>query len=232
MATSRYERITANDGGEFEAYCALPPSGTGPGILVFQEIFGVNDNIRELSDRLAAAGYVALAPDVFWRIEPRFERKDESGMGDAFAIVQKYDAELGVADIQAAATHLRGMGECTGKIGAVGFCLGGGLAYAAGAFADADAVVSYYGSAVNGMLEHAERITNPIMFHYGDNDPFIPKENIDEVEQTFAGKANVEFYRYDAGHAFSNADAPSMYNAEAAALAWDRTLEFFGRTLS
>ncbi len=231
MATNRYERI-ATDGGEFEAYCALPDGDQGPGVLVFQEIFGINDNIRELCDRLAGAGYVAMAPDMFWRIEPRFERKDESGMADAFAIVQKFDAEKGVTDIQAASAHLRGLSECTGKVGAVGFCLGGGLAYAAAAFAGVDAAVSYYGSAVNSMLGDADKITVPIMFHYGDNDPFIPGENIDEVEKVFAGRSNVEFFRYDAGHAFSNADAPSMYNADAASLAWQRTLDFFAANLA
>ncbi len=231
MATNRYERITASDGGEFDAYRAIPDSGRGPGLLVFQEIFGINDNIRDLSDRFADAGYVVLAPDMFWRIEPRFERKDESGIGDAFAIVQKFDQDLGIDDIRATHAHLLGMSECAGKVGAVGFCLGGGLAFAALAHSGVDAAVSYYGSAVNSMLAHADKAINPLMFHYGENDPFIPKQNIDEVEQTFAGKTHVEFFRYDAGHAFSNADAPSMYNAEASALAWERTLAFFARTL-
>jgi carboxymethylenebutenolidase len=231
MATNGYEQISAADGGTFEAYCARPEAGRGPGILVFQEIFGINDNIRDLCDRLAAEGYVALAPDMFWRIEPRFERKDESGIGDAFAIVSKYDAEQGVEDIAAAHAHLRAMPECSGKVGAVGFCLGGGLAFAALALTGVDAAVSYYGSAVNSMLEHADKVTNPLMFHYGVNDAFIPVENIDEVEAAFAGRDHVAFHRYEAGHAFSNNDAPSMYDEQAASVAWDRTLEFFDRTL-
>ena len=232
MATNRYERISAGDDGSFEAYCALPATTPAPGVLVFQEIFGVNDNIRELCDRLAAAGYVALAPDMFWRIEPRFERNDESSIADAFAMVQRFDQEKGVADIQAAHAHLRAMSECTGKVGAVGFCLGGGLAFAAAARSGVDATVSYYGSAVNSMLEWSDEIEGPIMFHYGENDPFIPKENIDEVEAVFANRPDAEFFRYAAGHAFSNADAPSMYDAEAAALAWERTLDFFARSLA
>lgn len=236
MATNRYERITAHDGGQFEAYCAIPAAGRGPGILVFQEIFGVNDNIRELCDRLAAAGYVAMAPDMFWRIEPRFERNDETSIADAFAMVQRFDQANGIDDINAAHRHLLGMDECTGKVGAVGFCLGGGLAFATAAQSrvdgrGVDATVSYYGSGVNSMLGWADEIDSPIMFHYGENDPFIPKENIDEVEAVFAGLGNVAFHRYDAGHAFSNADAPSMYDASAAALAWERTLEFFARNL-
>src|SRR3954447_13364932 len=99
----RYERIQLPDGsGAFDAYCAVPASGAGPGILLFQEIFGINDNMRGLADRLAAAGYVVLVPDMFWRIERRFERKDESGMGDAFAMVQQLDFEKAPEDVKAA----------------------------------------------------------------------------------------------------------------------------------
>jgi carboxymethylenebutenolidase len=235
--TTRYERIKANDGGEFDAFCAVPETGAGSGILLFQEIFGINDNIRDLATRLAEAGYVVLAPDMFWRIEPRFERKDESGMGDAFAIVQQFDFARGIDDIQATHAHLLSVPECTGKVGAVGFCLGGGLAFAAATLSRVDgrgpdAAVCYYGSPVNQLLEHADKAECALMFHYGDDDAFIPKNLIDDVEAAFKDRSDVEFHHYAAGHAFSNNDAPSMFNAEAAALAWDRTLEFFGRSLA
>ena len=233
---TRYEKVTAADGGAFDCFCALPDSGSGPGILLFQEIFGINDNIRALAEKLAGEGYVVLAPDMFWRLEPRFERKDESGIGDAFAMVQKFDFEVGVSDIQAAHAHLLGMTECTGQIGAVGFCLGGGLAFAAAALSRVDgkgidAAVPYYGSPVNGLLVHADKVECPVLFHYGDEDAFIPMHLIEEVEAAFAGRSDVEVRHYAAGHAFSNNDAPSMYNAEASALAWERTLAFFDRTL-
>jgi carboxymethylenebutenolidase len=229
---TRYEKVTANDGGQFDAFCALPESGTGPGVLLFQEIFGINDNIRELATRLAGEGYVVLAPDMFWRLEPRFERKDESGMGDAFAMVQKFDFAQGIDDIQATHAHLLGMRECTGKVGAVGFCLGGGLAFAAAALSRVDgrgpdAAVCYYGSPVNGLLEHADKATCALVFHYGDNDPFIAAELIADVERAFEGRDDVTVHHYDAGHAFSNFDAPSMYNETAAKDAWNRTLQFF-----
>ncbi len=235
-SATRYEKVTAIDGGSFDAFCAVPEGGSGPGILLFQEIFGINDNIRDLSSRLAGEGYVVLAPDMFWRIEPRFERKDESGIGEAFAIVQKFDFEQGVADIHATHAHLMGMSECTGKIGAVGFCLGGGLAFAAAALSRVDgrgidAAVPYYGSPVNGLLEHADKVECPVLFHYGDEDAFIPMNLIEEVEAAFADRGDVEVLHYPAGHAFSNSDAPSMYNADAAAQAWERTVAFFDRTL-
>lgn len=234
--TTRWEKVAAADGGEFDAFCAVPESGSGPGVLLFQEIFGINENIRGLAEKLAAEGYVALAPDMFWRIEPRFERKDESGFADAVAMMQKYDLSKAAGDIQATHAHLLGLPECTGKVGAIGFCLGGALSWLAATTSTVDgkgidAAVPYYGSGINDMLDQADRLTCPAMFHYGANDPFIPTENIDAVEAAVAGKPGVEFHRYDAGHAFSNWDAPSMYDEAAATLAWSRTMAFLARTL-
>jgi carboxymethylenebutenolidase len=233
--TSRYESVPV-EGDRFDAYCAVPESGSGPGVLLFQEIFGINDNIRGLADRLAGAGYVTLAPDMFWRIERRFERKDESGMGDAFAMVQRLDFEKAAEDIRAAHAHLLGMPECTGKIGAVGFCLGGALAFTAATRSRVDgrgidAAVCYYGSAINGMLDQVGGLACPSLFHYGSLDAFITPEQINEVEAAVQGRPGVEFHRYAAGHAFSNWDAPSMYDEAAADEAWARTLDFFARHL-
>lgn len=231
--TTRYETITAHDGGTFEAFCAVPDSGRGPGVLVFQEIFGINDNMRGIAERLANEGFVALVPDVFWRIEPRFERKDESGMADAFAVMQKLDWSTVDGDIEATHAHLVSMSECTGKVGAMGFCLGGALAFmAATGDARIDAAVPYYGSAINGMLDRVDRLECPTLFHYGAKDPFIPEENIAEVEAAVAGKPHVQLHRYEAGHAFSNWDAPSMYDEAAAEAAWARTIEFLRSNLS
>lgn len=233
--TSRYESVSV-EGDQFDAYCAVPDSETGPGVLLFQEVFGINDNIRELADRLAGAGYVTLAPDMFWRIERRFERKDESGLGDAFAIVQKLDFEKAADDVRATHSHLAGMAECTGKIGAVGFCLGGALAFMAAtqsrvAGRGIDAAVCYYGSAINDMLDRVGGLECPSMYHYGSLDTFITPEKIDQVEAALQVRSGVEFHRYAAGHAFSNWDAPSMYNEAAANEAWTRTLDFFARHL-
>ena len=228
---SHYEQITAADGGAFDAYCALPAAPTGPGILLFQEIFGINDNMRGLADKLAAEGYVALVPDMFWRLQRRFESKDESGMAEAFALVQQLDFPLAAADMRAALAHLRAMPACSGKIGAVGFCLGGTLAYLFAATSDPDAVVPYYGSGIATMLEMADQITCPVLFHYGNRDEYIPTEQIEAVEAAFAGRPDVTVLRYDAGHAFSNWDAPTFHDPEAADLAWPRTLAFFAEHL-
>lgn len=234
--TTRYESISIGD-EQFDAFCVVPESGRGPGILLFQEIFGINDNMREIARQLAEAGYTTLAPDMFWRIERRFERKDESGMTDAFAMVQQFDFAGSVGDITASHAHLLAMPECTGKIGAVGFCLGGGLAFAAATLSRVDghgidAAVCYYGSAINDMIDQVSHLDCPAVFHYGDNDPFIPAESVASVENAVSGRPGIEFFRYDAGHAFSNWDAPSMYNKAAAELAWSRTLDFFERHLA
>jgi carboxymethylenebutenolidase len=231
MISTHYEKITAADGGVFDAFCAVPDAPSAPAVLIFQEIFGINDNIRGLAERLAAAGYLVLAPDVFWRIEPRFERKDESGLADGMARVQQLDFGLAGSDLTATLAHVRRMPGCDGAVGGVGFCLGGTLAYlfAATARVDGrgpDAVVSYYGSGVHDMLGMAEQIECPVLFHYGDRDPYITGEQIDAVERAVAGRPGVTVHRYDAGHAFSNWDAPSMYDETSARVAWDRTVEF------
>lgn len=236
MVTTSYKRVQAHDGGTFDAFCAVPDTEEAPGILLFQEIFGINDNIRGLAERLADAGFLVLAPDMFWRIEPRFERKDESGLADGMAMVQQLDFALAGADITASLAHLRGMPGCSGRVGGVGFCLGGTLSYllATSARVDGrgpDAVVSYYGSGIQGMLEQSRKIACPMMFHYGNRDPYITHEDIAEVERAVRPLSDVEFHRYDAGHAFANWDAPSMYHEPAAELAWSRTLGFFDKHL-
>lgn len=233
---TRWEPIPSHDDDTFEAYCAVPDGGRAPAVIVFQEIFGINDNMRGLADRLAEAGFLAVVPDMFWRLERRFERKDESGIGDAFALVQRFDLDAAVEDIRSVHAHVLGMDECTGKVGVMGFCLGGGLAFAAATMSRVDgrgpdAAVPYYGSPVNDLLGHVDQLECPTMFHYGNHDPFIPEESIAEVEQAVAGKEHVVFHRYDAGHAFSNWDAPSMYQADSAELAWSRTMDFLDRTL-
>jgi carboxymethylenebutenolidase len=230
--TTRYEPVASHDGDTFDIFCAIPEAGHGPLIVLFQEIFGINDNMRGLAERVAASGYVGVVPDMFWRIERRFERKDETGIGDAFAVVQQFNAELGIADLQSVHAHVLAMAECSGKVGGVGFCFGGGMAFAFGATSrvdgrSPDAVVPYYGSAVNQMLGMLPGLTCPTMFHYGNTDAYIPESSIAEVETAVADMANVEFHRYDAGHAFSNWDAPSMYQRDAAELAWSRTMTFF-----
>jgi carboxymethylenebutenolidase len=236
VASTHYERIQAHDGGAFDAFCAAPDRESSPGVILFQEVFGINDNIRGVAERLACVGYLTLAPDMFWRIQPRFERNDESALADGVAMVQQLDWAAAGADITSTFAHLLAMPQCSGTVGGVGFCLGGTLTYVFAASSRVngrgpDTVVSYYGSGTHQMLDQADSIECPIMFHYGSHDPYIPEVQITTVEAAFKERPGTTVHRYEAGHAFSNWDAPSMYDKESADLAWERTLEFFARHL-
>jgi carboxymethylenebutenolidase len=147
-------------------------------------------------------------------------------------MVQQLDLGLAAGDITAALAHLRGLPACTGKAGAIGFCLGGTLTYlCATTNPELDAAVPYYGSGIHDMLGSVGELRCPTLFHYGDHDPFIPAEQIALVEAAVAAKPNVTVRRHDAGHAFSNWDAPSMYDERAAAEAWTQTTEFLAAQL-
>ena len=235
MTTRRTETVTLAGGRSFAAHCAVPDQ-PGPGVLLLQEVFGVNDNMRGLADRLARAGYVVLVPDVFWRIEPGFERKDESALEECLAMVGQLDWDAVPEDLSATHGLLLSLPECTGTVGAVGFCLGGSLAFLAAAKSrvdgrGVDAAVSYYGSGNVGMLSVLEDVHCPVLFHYGDRDPWICQADIEAVERAVAGRPELQVQRYDAGHAFSNWDAPSMYDAPAAEAAWASTLAFLDQHL-
>jgi len=138
--------ITTPD-GEFSAYVARPKADKAPAVVVIQEIFGVNAVMRGITDDLAAAGYLAICPDLFWRIEPGIDITDQSEgeWKKAFSLYQAFDVEQGVEDIASTIAEIRGDDGCSGKVGAVGFCLGCLLAYLTGTRTDADAAVSYYG---------------------------------------------------------------------------------------
>lgn len=235
MTTSRVETVTLPDGRAFSAHCAVPDR-PGPGILLFQEIFGVNDNMRGLADRLAREGYVVLVPDVFWRIEPGSERQDESALEECLAMVGRLDWDAVPGDVAATHARLLALPECTGSAGAVGFCLGGTLALLAAVSSRVegrglDAAVSYYGSGNNGLLGRLDEAPCPVLFHYGDRDPWISREQVAEVEAAVADRPGMRVERYDAGHAFSNWDAPSMYDEAAATTAWTTTLAFLDEHL-
>jgi carboxymethylenebutenolidase len=222
--------MTLADG--FAAYLALPPAGTGPGLLLFQEIFGVNAHIRALADQYALDGFVVLAPDLFWRSAPRvdlgYEGEDRQR---AFGLMQAYAVESAVADIRAAAHTLRHRPEVAGgRIGAIGYCMGGRMAYLAAAEAGVDAAVAYYGGGIHLMLERAATIKGPMQFHYAGHDDHIPPDAVEAVRRTFAGKP-AELHVYPGAlHGF-NCWARSAYQPAAAAKAHARSLGFLAQTL-
>ena len=230
----------ASHGGTMDAYLALPPGGRGPGLLLLQEIFGVNAHIRAVADQYALAGFVVLAPDVFWRQAPRVELGYEGeDRQRAMALATALQGAEVVADLQAAVAALRarpdvagipGDGAPGGKVGAVGWCMGGRLAYTAAALAGVDAAVAYYGGGIQGQLALAPQITCPLQFHYAGHDDHIPPEAVTAVRQAFTGKP-AEFFDYpDAGHGF-NCWARASYHAASAALAHGRSLAFLAEHL-
>lgn len=211
--------------GDFTGYLALPEAGEGPGLVLAQEIFGINFVMRDLADKFAEEGYVTLVPDLFWRIEPGIDLGySEAEWKKAFDLYQKFDAEQGTADIGHAIKALRAHKACTGKAGVVGYCLGGLLAYLAATRTDCDAAVGYYGVGVQGYLGEAENITVPTVLHFAEKDQFVPLEAIRKIEKELAGNAHVKIYRYPGvDHAFAR-EGEEHYHRPSALLAQTRTL--------
>jgi carboxymethylenebutenolidase len=237
MPSTRTESITAPDGGTFTGHLILPDSGHGAGILLLQEIFGVGDFLKSKANDLAELGYVVLCPDVFWRVQPNIALDhDEAALQEAFGYMTRYGElpeETKLADLDAALHHLRALPEVAGqKVAAMGYCLGGHLAYAIGCQFDPDAVVSYYGSGIADRLSEAESLTCPVIFHFGGNDPFIPNEQVDAIRAHLDHRIDVEIHvQHGAGHAFENFLAAQFHDPAAAAESWPLTVDFLAREL-
>jgi carboxymethylenebutenolidase len=222
------------DGGEFKAYVARPAASRAPAVVLIQEIFGVNAVMRQLCDHYAAQGYLAICPDLFWRIEPGVELTDQSQAewDRAFALMNAFDIDKGVEDIQAALRFAHAIEGGNGKAGVVGFCLGGKLAFLAATRTDADAAVSYYGVGLEAHLGEAERLSRPLMLHIAEQDRFSNPEKRDRVTEGLKNHPHVEVYVYTGcDHAFARPGG-EHYDAKAAAEADQRTLGLFQRALA
>jgi carboxymethylenebutenolidase len=230
--TSRVDTVLV-DGGEFDAPVWLPAGGGGAGVVLIQEIFGLDDYLRSVAANLAALGYVVIVPELFWRIRRHWScGHDEAGLAAAMALSARFDAELGRSDVLATLAHLRSLPEVRGGAGLFGFCLGGSLAFTAAAQGDPDAAVSFYGSAVPGGIALLDRITCPIQFQFGALDPYIPIGDVRRVADAVESHPGAEIYLHErAGHAFHNHLAPMFHQPEAAAAAWGLATEFLVRTL-
>lgn len=224
--------IRAEDGGSFKGYLALPEKGSGPGIVVLQEIFGVNANIRGVADLYAEEGYVALAPDLFWRLEPGVELGyDDAAMQKAFDLYGRFDTDQGIRDIAAAIATLRGLEQCKGKVGAIGFCLGGTLAYLTAARTDVDCAVGYYGVGIENLLGEAKSISCPLVLHFGEVDKYSPPEAIEAIRKGLSGLPGAEVHVYPgADHGFS-AKGRHAYDKPAAGMAHSRSIALFRRVM-
>ena len=220
--------------GSFAGYLATPAAGRGPGIVVIQEIFGVNAAMRAVADEFAASGFYALVPDLFWRLEPGIQLTDKTDAEwqRAFDLMKRFDAALGVQDIQTTLSRLRTIAGCTGKAGAVGYCLGGLLAYLTAARTDSDASVGYYGVNLQAMLDEARNIKKPLMLHIAGKDEFTPPEAQKQIVDGLAGYKLVTIHRYpEMNHAFARPGG-KHYDQANAGLANSRTATFLRRHLS
>jgi carboxymethylenebutenolidase len=215
-----------SNGHSAEGYLALPASGKGPGVIVIQEWWGLVPHIKEVADRFAAAGFVALAPDLYHGVTTA--EPDEAGK-----LMMAMKMDVAAKDMSGAYDYVKAHAACTGKVGSVGFCLGGGLSLYIATLRPVDACVIFYG-ALPGVQPDLSTIAGPVLGHYAEHDGWASPETAAALEQQLKGAGkSVEFHQY-AGteHAFFNDTRPEVYNPTASKLAWDRTLAFFKQHLS
>ncbi len=213
--------------GAFRAYVARPAGQPRAAVVAIQEIFGVNAVMRKKADWLARAGFLAIAPDLFWRLGKDIDITDQSEAewAQAFDYFKRFDVDAGVRDVQATIAHARGIG-CT-KVGAVGYCLGGLLAYLTATRTDADASVGYYGVNIPAFVGEAANIKAPLMLHIAGKDGFVDKAAQDAMAAGLGGNAKVTLHTYaEQDHAFTR-EGGKHFDAAAAKIADDRTIAFF-----
>jgi carboxymethylenebutenolidase len=231
--------IAATDGsGSFEAYVARPTGemlaqGPHPAVVVIQEIFGVNQVMRDICDNLAALGLIAICPDLFWRQEPGIEITDrtQAEWDRAFQLYQGFDEAKGVEDLAATIAVARTLEGASGKVGDVGYCLGGKLAYLCATRTDADCSVGYYGVGIENALDEARSIRKPLMLHIAEEDQYCPKPAQEKISAALGGNPLVTIHSYaGVDHAFARIGG-AHFDQAAADLANDRTREFLRQHL-
>ena len=224
---------TLDGEAQFSGYIARPAGAAKAAVIVIQEIFGVNPGIRQKCDKLAAEGYIALAPDLFWRLKPGITLDPDvpTEFTEALDWMGRFDQDTGVRDIQAAINFLRGT-EGAAKVGCVGYCLGGRLAFMTAARTDIDASVGYYGVGIDGLLGEATAITTPVMLHIPTADGFVPPETQAAMHAGLDGHAQVTLHDYEGlDHGFAT-EVGQRRNEAAATLADSRTSAFFAEHLA
>jgi len=226
--------VNALDGeGRFAGWLARPEGEPKAAIIVVQEIFGVNPGIRQKADDWTTKGYLAIAPDMFWRFTPRYEADPDvpAELDDAMRIRTQLDLDKAVKDIEASLRHARGLLPQGKKVGVVGFCAGGSVAYLAATRTDTDASVAYYGRLIADYLGEAHAIARPLLLHFGTEDPSIPAELRSQIRAELEPNPRVTIHDYEgAGHGFAATTGKRRHEA-AAQLADARTEAFFAEHL-
>jgi carboxymethylenebutenolidase len=228
------DRITIEgQGGTFNAYIARPKTLPAATVVVLQELFGVNADIRKSCDELAEQGFVAVAPDLFWCQESGVDLSvtSEPDWQHGLRLYQAYDRDAGVRDIHDTLNAVAKLPECTGKIAVQGYCLGALMTFLTAVRCQVDAAVAYHGGDTERYLGEADNLSAPLLMHLGEEDEFISKAAQAQIKATLASKANATVYSYlGQRHAFARHNG-THYNAAAAALANGRTSEFLQRQL-
>ncbi|MBB4086687.1 dienelactone hydrolase family protein [Sphingomonas carotinifaciens] len=223
---------TLEGDAQFEAYCAKPARTPRAAIVVIQEIFGVNAGIRRKCDTLADAGYLAIAPDLFWRLRPGIQLDPDvpDQMQEALGLMGRFDQDAGIRDIQAAIQTARQM-IGGGKVGVVGYCLGGRLAFMSAARTDTDASVGYYGVGIDTLLGEKNAIAHPVLLHVPEEDHFVDKDAQARMHAGLDDHPKVSLYDYPGeDHGFA-AEFGARRSETAARLADERTSAFFAEHL-
>jgi carboxymethylenebutenolidase len=232
MTTMRTDQVVCGSDGSMDLHTWTPDSPPRSAIVLFQEIFGVGSYIRDVAERLAVAGYLVGAPDLFWRFAPNWEAEhDEAGLMGSMEKVQQLDFPKALSDSAAALTHLGAQPGITSAPAVLGFCLGGTIAWGVAATAEPSCCVSYYGTGVPSMLGMIEQVSCPTLFHFGNTDAYIPNEGIDAVGEAIAGKPGFILNVETAGHAFDNHQSEMFYDEAAAQSAWSKTMAFLASHL-
>ncbi|VVN92850.1 dienelactone hydrolase family protein [Pseudomonas fluorescens] len=229
--TTQWIEIDSAD-GKFGAYLAIPHTRKGPGIVLIQEIFGVNEHIRSVAEQYAADGYLVIAPDLFWRSGQRIELTyDEAGWKRAVELMNATDVGKAQEDIGLAIDALKAQPGLDGGIASIGYCFGGLLSYHTAANGLVDVAVAYYGGGIQNQLERADEIEVPLLMHFGEEDSHIPLDAVEKIAERFENNDNVEIVVYpEAEHGF-NCSHRDSYNQRAAAEAHGNTLIFLGQEL-
>lgn len=225
-------RISAKDGGDFEAWLATPASGKGPGLVILAEIYNANPWARSVAERYAAQGYVTIVPDLYWRQQAGvYLPYTPEGQQQGRAMGAAMDVAKFIDDLRACATWLRARPDCNGRVGSIGYCLGGKLIWLGMAERAIDAGVAYYAVQMENYLDEAKKIDGPIMMHFGALDHRVPPDLYEKIRASLAGKPHAHTYWYEgADHGFDRNGYPP-HHPEASALAQSRTLEFLGKHL-
>jgi carboxymethylenebutenolidase len=229
-----FTTIPTFDGdASFDAYVAEPAGAPTAAIVVIQEIFGVNPGIRQKCDKWAAAGYLAVAPDLFWRIRPHIELDPDipEQMQEALGLFGQFDQDQGISDIEAAIKAARAKLPEGGRVGAVGYCLGGRLAFISACRTDGDAFVGYYGVGIDGLLGEQHAIGKPVLLHVPTADHFVPPETQKAMHEGLKDNRHVTLFDYEGlDHGFA-VESGNRRNDAAATLADRRTADFFATAL-